>query len=108
MNELLDQAKTFWKSAELIYKTKDYTSAAILYFKSLFVLTDWIIFQKKRITPKDHTERFRILQEEFPGIYTILDKIFPIYRSTYSIKIEKEQCDEVRKNATKLAKEQKI
>ena len=108
MEELLENARSFWKSAELVFSAKDYTSATILYFKCLFALFDIIIFKAQRRTPKDHTERFRILQSRFPELYTVLDKIFQIYRDTYSLNIEKQKCEEVRKHVIRIADEQEI
>lgn len=106
--KLLDNIRIFWKSAELVYSTKDYTSATILYFKCLFVLLDYVLFKNLRKTPKDHTERFRLLESNFPELYKIVDKYFPIYRNTYSLSIEKDDCEEVRKNVTELIEKYKI
>jgi uncharacterized protein (UPF0332 family) len=106
--ELLNNIKTFFSSGELVYKAKDYTSATILYFKCLFVLLDYIIFLKFGKTPKDHTERFRMLEHDFPDLYVILDKYFWIYRDTYSQTIEREKCNEVRDNVRSILKQQKI
>ena len=104
-DELREIALRFWKSADVVYKRRDYTSATILYFKCFFVMLDCIIFRKLRKTPKDHTERFRILETDFPGLYEILDKYYPLYRDTYSITIEKDSCDEVRENVAKIKRE---
>ena len=106
--ELLQNVKTFWKSAELVYGARDYTSATILYFKCLFVLLDYILFRVLKKTPKDHTERFRLLKNYFPDLYTVLDKYFQVYRDTYSLTIEKEKCDEVRNHVSRIIKEQSI
>ena len=103
--ELLTNIRTFLRSAELVYQNNDYTSATMLYFKTLFVTLDLIIFKKLEITPKDHTERFRILQKEFPKEYDLLDRYFSIYRSTYSTTINKEICEEIRDYVTKTVKE---
>ena len=108
MDDLIKNVKEFWNSAELVYSAKDYTSATILYFKCLFVALDVVILKGLKMTPKDHSERFRILKESFPELYTVLDKIYPIYRDTYSIRIEKEKCDEVKEHVRKIAEEQKI
>ena len=108
MDELLDNIRLFWKSAELVYRARDYTSATILFFKCLFVIIDLIILRKKKKTPKDHTERFKILQQEFVELYIVLDKIFFIYRDTYSMKVEMDKCNEVRKYVLKISQEQGI
>lgn len=108
MEQLLSNIRTFWNSAEIIYKNKDYTSATILYFKCLFALIDLIIYKKLKITPKDHTERFQILKDELHNYYSILERIYSIYRSTYTTNISKENCEEVKKNVIRIAKEQGI
>ena len=108
MKELQENIQRLWRSAELIYKDGDYTSSTILYFKCIFGIMDLIIYQKLRVIPKDHTERFEILKEDFPKYYLILDKIYSIYRDTYSNRIEKEKCEGVKKNVLSIAKEQRI
>ncbi len=105
---LKENAGRFFKSARLIYETKDYTSATILYFKCLFAIFDFKILLKIGKTPKDHTERFRILQATFLDFYQILDELYPIYRNAYNLIISREDCDSVRKNVERIAKEQGI
>ena len=95
--ELLNNIKTISASAELVYHNKDYTSATILYFKTLFMALDLIIFKKNKLTPKDHTERFKILQKDFPEHYISLDKYFSIYQSTYSTTVDQQTSEEIRK-----------
>ena len=107
-DDLIKNIKSFRNSAEIVYSSGDYTSSTILYFKCLFVVLDFIILQKNGKTPKDHTERFNILKEDFPGLYSFLDKYYPIYRQTYSLTIDKLTCDEVKKNVERIIKEQKI
>ena len=106
--DLISNIKSFKNSAELVYSTKDYTSAAILYFKCLFVVLDLIILQKNGKTPKDHTERFKILKEDFSELYSFLDKYYSVYRQTYSLTIDKTACNEVKENVERIIKEFKI
>ncbi len=94
--ELLNNIQTFFNSAEIIYKNKDYTSATTLYFKTIFVAYDLFLFKHNKITPKDHTERFQVLKKQFPNEYFKLDKYFGVYRNTYSTTIDKETCEEIR------------
>ncbi len=108
MSELLKHAAKVLHSAEIVYKTGDYTSATILYFKAWFVMIDHIILETLGKSPKDHAERFRILEKEFPEMYSVLDKEYPIYRDTYTISISKDICDEVKKNVERFIKEQQI
>ena len=106
--DLTKNIKDFKNSAEIVYNTRDYTSSTILYFKCLFVVLDLIILQKNGKTPKDHTERFKILKDDFSELYLFLDKHYHIYRQTYSLTIDKSTCDEVKKNVERIIKEYKI
>ena len=103
--ELLRNIKIFLSSAELVYQAKDYTSATTLYFKTLFIALDLFLLRKLKIVPKDHSERFRLLEKSFPEEYSKLDKYFSIYRSTYSTTIEKETCEEIRRYVVSFLKE---
>lgn len=106
--DLINNIKSFKNSAEIVYATGDYTSSTILYFKCLFAVLDLIILQKKGKTPKDHTERFNILKDNFSELYFFLDKYYVVYRQTYSLKIDKLTCDEVKGNVERIIKEYKI
>ena len=106
--KLIENIKTILNSAELVYKTKDYTSSTILYFKTIFSILDLILLQSSGITPKDHTERFRMLENSHKELYEFIDKYFKIYRDTYSISIDKETCEDIRKNVKRIIKEYNI
>ena len=105
---LLNNIKTLLKSSDLVYNAGDYTSATILYFKAAFAILDLIILKATGSTPKDHSERFRILQKSFPELYDFIDKYFKIYRDTYSITISKNICDEFKKNVRQIIEKYKI
>ena len=106
--DLRENIRKFLGSAELIYKIGDFTSATILYFKAMFAALDFIIFIKDGKIPKDNKERFRILELNYNEYYLILDKIYPIYRASYNLAIEKNYCDKVKENVEKIIREQKI
>lgn len=76
-------AKEYFYSAEDESKKRRFNSAVVLYFKSLVALIDIHVFDKIGKTPSSHTERFRIVQTNFPEIYDILDKNFPFYQDSY-------------------------
>lgn len=105
---LIRNIKSLLKSAEIVYKTKDYTSSTVLYFKVLFGIFDYLILIKKGKIPKNHDERFRVLESSFPDLYKILDKYYPVYRKTYSFVIDKETCEVIKENVERVIKEQKI
>ena len=108
MDELLKNVKTFLSSASLVYNSQDYTSAAILYFKTLFAVLDFIILKAYGKTPKDHQERLKMLQKEHIEFYVILDKLLPLYQDTYFSAIQKAKCDQVKYYVEQIIKQQSI
>ena len=92
-----EQILVFKRSADSLYASKDYTSATILYFKTWFAVQDFILLEKTGRSPKDHAERFRLLQKEFPKTYSELDKEFSTYRDTYSKIIDKSTSDRIKR-----------
>ncbi|MBW2981325.1 hypothetical protein KY343_00465 [Candidatus Woesearchaeota archaeon] len=108
MGELTENIKKILSSAELVYSNKDFTSATILYFKAVFSVIDLILLKSEGKAPKDHTERFRVLEKSYPDLYEFLDKYFKIYRDTYSTTIDKETCDKVKENVKRIIERYKV
>lgn len=106
--ELINNIKQVLRSAELVYNDGDFTSATILYFKALFTILDFILLKNIGRTPKDHTERFRMLETNYSDLYEFTDKYFGVYRSTYSSSVDKKTCNDVRENVSKIIKKYKI
>jgi len=102
------QILKFKKSADTLYDLGDYTSATILYFKTWFALQDYILLEKIGRSPKDHSERFRLLEKEFPQSYLSLDKEFSTYRDTYSKITDLETCNRIRQNVENETKKYSI
>ncbi|HIH13248.1 TPA: hypothetical protein HA242_05995 [Candidatus Woesearchaeota archaeon] len=91
------QILVFKHSADTLYSQLDFTSASILYFKTLFALHDFLLLEKIGESPKDHSERFRKLEKYFPDLFQELDMEFSTYRDTYSKIIDKETCSRIKK-----------
>jgi len=104
-DELMENTRQFKESADLVYGKNDFTSATILYFKGLFCFYDLKLLTAFGITPKNHTERFELLRTKFPGLYEELNLAFEIYRSTYTTKVSKRDCDDAKKLIEKHIKE---
>lgn len=92
-----EQIKVFKKSADKLVEMEDYTSASILYFKTWFAIQDYILLQKIGQSPKDHKERFRLLEKNFPECYIKLDMEFSTYRDTYSKIVDQSTCERIKK-----------
>ena len=86
----------FKKSADNVFKEKDYTSATILYFKTWFAVQDFFLLKEIGQSPKDHSERFRLLEKNYQEEYKELDKEFSTYRDTYSKIVDKETCERIK------------
>lgn len=102
------QIIVFKTSADTLYKSKDYTSTTILYFKTLFAIQDILLLEKIGESPKDHTIRFRNLEIHFPELFKELDKEFSTYRDTYSKIIDKTTCDRIKEIVEDDIKKYKI
>jgi hypothetical protein len=87
MATLEDLEVTFieeYESAMLLIKYAKHKSATILLSKALFALVDYIIMKKYMQFPKNHTERFRILEAKEQVLYSIVDSVWSKYTETYS------------------------
>lgn len=105
---LKENVRSFLASDDLIYNRRDFTSATILYFKALFSCLDIVILRKTGKVPKDHSERFRILETLDFNLYKILDELYPIYRDTYNLILDEKICKKVKKNVKRIIEEQRI
>jgi len=90
------QILVFKTSADTLYQSKDYTSATILYFKTLFAIQDFVLLEATGESPKDHKSRFRQLEKHFPQMYEEIDLEFSTYRDTYSKIIDLETCQRIK------------
>ena len=72
------------KAAKLLQKEHMTKSALILYSKALFAVLDYLILKKYKKLPKNHSERFRILEAKEPKTYINVDKIWLKYTDSYS------------------------
>lgn len=102
---LIKNIKQYLKYARIAHEEEDYNTSLVLFFKTLTAICDLKIFRDKRIIPSNHAHRFRILENEYPAIYKILDRDFPYYTDTYELEIKKETAELVKKDAEKLLKE---
>ncbi len=79
-----------------------YKNATILFSKAIFALCDLLLFSRLEKLPKNHSERFRLLEENFPEVYQVVDAIFGHYTDAYSRPIFKETCEEIQNGIAKI------
>ena len=107
----MDIENTFkeeYSGANEEFEKKRYINATILFSKSLFALCDIIIYDKLKKLPKNHSERFRILEEYFHEIYKTVDTNFGHYTDAYSKPIAKENCERIKNEINKIIKSNKV
>jgi HEPN domain-containing protein len=90
LDELKANAQEYLEDADYLYNKGHYNSALNLYFKALVAICDYIILRDTGKLPRNHSERFRILEERYPNIYDIVDFHFNNYRKTYLMRATKE------------------
>lgn len=95
MKELIDTFLEEYEGAWEQFEKARYKNALILFSKSIFALCDLVIYQKLKKLPKNHTERFRVLEEYFPNIYPLVDELFGLYVDAYNKPIIKESCEHI-------------
>ncbi|MEM2713826.1 MAG: hypothetical protein QXE64_01790 [Candidatus Pacearchaeota archaeon] len=67
------------------------------YFRALTALNDFFL-SKLGFISKDHTERFFLLRQHNPSLYSITNKMFNLYRRSYNQTLNKDELWELRKN----------
>lgn len=79
-----------------------YRLATTAYFKAISQLVDLIVVNRTGFIPKNHTERFRIVERENLELYKMLDSAFKLYRDTYSSPVTKATCEAVKNAIPKI------
>lgn len=106
--EIINTFKEEYFGAEEQLEKERYKNATILFFKSLFALCDYIIYSSIGKLPKNHNERFRILEKYFADVYSIVDDVFDHYTDAYSKPILKETCERIQDAIKKIIKNTKL
>lgn len=97
MDNFLQKAENYFILALIAEKIGMRAESATNYFKALSALDDSVLSQKN-LKAKDHSERFLLLKQHFPELYRITDKLFLVYRRTYTSEITKEEVKLLKEN----------
>src|SRR3989344_8608882 len=104
MEEYIHVFNDFLEEAISSESKGKYGPAVSNYYKSLTTLCSYLIINKLRKTPKNHTEIFLFLKISFPEIHGILDGTFTIYTDSYNHLMKKEDCYKIKNAIKEVAK----
>jgi len=90
MDELLKNIEEFLESGEENIRKARFNAAVSDFFKAIVILCDYKIYRDMKIIPKNHNERFSILEKYFSDIYLEISKLFQIYTRSYNLRMTKE------------------
>jgi len=107
MEKLSEKAINYFMLAKIAEQLGMNSEAAANYFKALSAINDQIL-GSIGLKAKDHSERFLMLKQNFPSFYELTDRLFSVYRRTYTGEIKKEEVALLRKNVEEAFKNAKI
>ncbi len=87
MGQLEELKSTFqeeYSAAQILKQHKKTKSVTILLSKALFALVDYLIYKEFQKLPKNHSERFRILEQKFSEVYLLVDQVWSSYTDAYN------------------------
>jgi len=104
MKELLDNAKEFFESGEDNLVKKRYNVSASDFFKSIVICCDYLIYKEIRRLPKNHNDRFNLLNLYFKEIYEKVNYLFKIYIKSYNLKTRLKEVLKLKNYANEIHK----
>ncbi len=102
MEIILENAEEFLESAEDSLKKERWNAAVSNFFKAIVTFCDYLLYKQIKIIPKNHSERFDLLELHFKEIYPEISKLFKSYRESYNLKLTKEQALTLKKHAYEI------
>ena len=112
MNEqwklLESNAQEYYRNGLDAEKRAEYNTSVTLFFKALASLCDLRILRDKGSFPSNHSERFRILEKEYPELYLKIDNDFSLYQNSYRLKLDKHTSEVLKHDVEALFEELRI
>lgn len=99
MDELLKNIEEFFESGEENLKKARFNAAVSDFFKAIVILCDYKIYTDMKIMPKNHSERFSILEKYFNDVYSEVSNLFQTYTKSYNLRMIKEDAIKLRNYA---------
>lgn len=102
MNTLTRNALEFLESGKDNFKKKRFNAAVSDFFKSIVIFSDSLIYEKIRILPKNHNDRFRLLKYYFRDIHDKISELFENYIKSYNLSSTKAEAEKLQEYANEL------
>lgn len=102
MDELKKTIKEFLDSGEDNISKNRYNVAVSDFFKAIVISCDYLIYKDMKITSKNHSQRFSILEQYYKDIYTKVSFLFKKYTESYASTLKKEDAENVKNYAYEL------
>lgn len=96
MEDLKKNAEEFEASGEDNLKKARWNVAVADFFRAISNNCDYIIYKQIKIIPKNHNERFNLLEKYFPKIYPKIRDLFSKYRESYNLRLSEKDAKEVK------------
>jgi len=102
MEHLLLNANEFFESGQDNLIKNRFNAATSDFFKSIVVFCDYLIYTEIKRLPKNHSDRFVLLERYFPDIYAVVFKLFKPYTNSYNLISTKEDANKFKEYAKQL------
>ena len=102
MDELLKNADEFLESAEENLKKERFNASVSDFFKAIVILCDYLLYREIKIIPKNHNERFALLETHFKKTYSEVSNLFKIYTKSYNLRLGKEDAIRLKNYSNEL------
>jgi len=104
MEEIKQNAEEFLSSAEDNLKKERFNASVSDFFKAIVTYADYLIYQEIKRIPKNHSERFELLESNFPELNKKIREAFQKYRDSYNLRLKKEDALAIRDLANETKK----
>ena len=102
MEEILQNALEFMDSGEDNVKNKRWNAAVSDFFKAISNFSDYLIYKEIKVFPKNHNERFQLLEKYFSSVYNKIIALFKTYRESYNLRLKKNDALALKKYAYEI------
>ena len=89
-------AEEFLESGEENLIKERYNASVSDFFKAIVIFCDYLIYREFKIKPKNHNDRFNLLNSYFSDIYREVSDLFRTYTESYNLRMNKEDAEKVR------------